>query len=150
MLHQRLEYLRPILGLIHSGGLRFKDPIEAAFKRQASMLLESRERLVGFQSATPLQNISTHADNSLLRALWPRSRELHYVVHYREPLDLDVGDIGYITGSYPARFVRLANVYKEITDSHFTPQEVEPFRCLPPDRWTRENINGIMRCVLEA
>jgi hypothetical protein len=143
--HRRLEYLRPILGHIHSGGLRFKDRIESAFKRQALMLTEARTRLERSELGTMPQGNSRQPDEKLLRALWPRSRELHYVAHFREPLDVKTGDIGYITGKPELRFVRLANVYREISDNHYFTDGTIPLRREPVDRWTREVVEGAVR-----
>jgi hypothetical protein len=144
---QRLEYLRPILGHIHSGGLRFKDKIEMAFKRQALMLFQSRRRLMDaeIQPVTNINGRSALPDELLLRALWPCSRELHYVAHYSKPLDVRVGDIGYISGN-PPKFTGLDNVYEEISDGHVQSESVQPLRMLPVDRWSTEEVQGVVRC----
>ncbi|KAF7373634.1 hypothetical protein MSAN_00573800 [Mycena sanguinolenta] len=102
--HRRLEYLRPVLGHIHYGATRFKETsIEKAFKRESLVLSQALRELVA-RVHNPLT--SSEPDTQVLRVMW--RRELHYVAHFREPLDLDIGDIGYITGD-PPRFVRLAN-----------------------------------------
>jgi hypothetical protein len=145
--HERLEYLRPILGHIHAGGMRFKDHIESAFKRQGLMLAECLRQ---FESRMNPNN--TLASPDLLHALlWGCSRELHYVAHFRDPLDLDVdvGDIGYITGN-PPKFTRLANISNEICDIDIPYSRVEPFRPTPADRWATEKVQGIVRCVSDV
>ena len=145
---QRLEYLRPILGHIHSGGLRFKDHIEGAFKRQGLMLSQSLRKLEIIQSNNILSRTPAQPGD-LLRALWDRSRELHYVAHFREPLTLDVGDIGYISGS-PPKFTCLDNVYDRISDRELLPRRIENFRFSPQGRWKTEEVQGVVRYVSEA
>jgi len=81
---------------LFTGGLRFKDNIESAFKRQGFMLSQCIRRLEKIQSQTNIENGPAPRED-LLRALWHRSRELHYAAHFREPLDIEIGDIGYIT-----------------------------------------------------
>ncbi|KAJ7756349.1 hypothetical protein B0H16DRAFT_1539642 [Mycena metata] len=140
--HRRLEYLRPILGHIHYGGARFqKGSIEMAFKSEGLVLSQALRELRAI-----VRSPRGPSDTQVLRAMWRRSNELHYVAHFREPLEIDVGDIGYVVGD-PPRFVRLANVRPRITDGQwvFKPPMVQPFRCLPPDKWTRTTVQGIIR-----
>lgn len=139
----RLEYLRPILGHIHSGGLRFRDNIESAFKRQGLMLSQSLRRLENLQTRANMDNTPASSD-VLLRALWHHSRELHYVASFRDPLDVDVGDIGYVTGN-PPQFVRLDNVFDEISDGNIKNSTIPTSRSYPRDRWTTEEVQGIVR-----
>lgn len=88
------------------------------------------------------------ARDDLLRALWHRSRELHYVAHFREPLDVDIGDIGYITGD-PPQFTRLDNVSDEIQSGKLFPDTgIRKSRFTPRDRWTTREVEGVVRCVL--
>jgi hypothetical protein len=54
----------------------------------------------------------------LLRVLWHPSPELHYVTHFCEPLDVKVGDIGYVTRFPSLHFVHLANVYHKLADGY--------------------------------
>ncbi|KAJ6578790.1 hypothetical protein DFH09DRAFT_1148317 [Mycena vulgaris] len=145
--HKRLEYLRPILGHIHYGGVRFKETsIENAFKSEGLVLAQALRDL-----RTIIYNPLEAPDAQVLRAMWRRSRELHYIAHFREPLYVDVGDIGYITGD-PPQFIRLANVRPKITDvrwggwNHGRPK-VKPFRFLPRDKWktSRDPVTGIIR-----
>lgn len=150
VVQQRLEYLRPILGHIHSGGLRFQDGIELAFKRQALMLSESRRRLmeIGVQSGRNIESQSLRRDD-LLRAFWSRSRDLHYVAHYLEPLEVEIGDIGYISGR-PPRFTRLDNIYPEITGRCIPRKRFLQHQRFPSGRWTWEDVQGVVRCVPAA
>ena len=140
--------MRPILGHIHSGGLRFKDDIEGAFKRQGLMLSQSLWKLENIQSTKKFNNAPANPDD-VLRALWHRSRELHYVAHFREPLDVDIGDIGYITGN-PPQFTCLDNVYEKISDGHLLPRRIQRSRFTPQGRWNTEEVQGIVRCVSEV
>jgi hypothetical protein len=141
----RIQYLRPILGHIHCGGLRFKDKIETAFRRQARMLYQSRMRL-NERIVRPSNNSSTLPDGLILRALGPHSRDLHYAIHYSKPLIVRAGDIGYISDN-PQQFTSLDNVYEEISDgSALQSESVQPLQLLPPDRWSTENIQGVVRC----
>jgi hypothetical protein len=98
------------------------------------------------QSSADIESGSAPPDELLLRALWPRSRELHYVAHYSEPLGVKVGDIGYISWQ-PPQFTSLDNVYGEISDGHFAGLHVsiQPLRKLPRDRWFTEEVQGIIR-----
>ncbi|KAJ7092472.1 hypothetical protein B0H15DRAFT_175232 [Mycena belliarum] len=124
---QRLEFLRPILGHIHYGGVRFKETsIEMAFKSEGPVL---------HQALRELRNMR-------------RSTKLHYTAHFREPLDVDVGDIGYITGD-PPQFIRLANVRSRIGDKWTDePRVIEPLRFLPADQWATTVVSGVIRYVL--
>ncbi|KAJ7153462.1 hypothetical protein C8R43DRAFT_446718 [Mycena crocata] len=141
--HKRLEYLRPILGHIHYGGVRFKETsIEMAFKNEGLKLSQALREL----SMAVKNPLSSNAQG--LPALWPRWPELHYAAHFREPLVLDAGDIGYISG-HPPQFTKLANVSAEITrgligglPSSF---RVKPLRCMPFKRWRTKVVNGITR-----
>lgn len=146
--HARLEYLRPILGHIHSGGLRFKGCIQSAFKRQGLLLSQSHRQLVKLRAT---EKASTSPDDLLLRSLWHRSRELHYVGHFREPLDVDVGDIGYIIG-IPPQFVRLKNVCDRLSDGTFQhlKTKAKTSRFIPRDRWTTEVVQGVVRHVFDV
>lgn len=147
--YAKLKYLGPILGHIHSGGLRFKDNIESAFKRQGLMLSQSIRRLEDIQSR-PNANDTLAPRDDVLRALWHRSRELHYVAHFCEPLDVDIGDIGYITGD-PPQFTRLDNVTDKIMSEEIYPdQGIQKSRFTPLDRWTTEEVNGIVRWVFRS
>ncbi|KIM76228.1 hypothetical protein PILCRDRAFT_653568 [Piloderma croceum F 1598] len=140
--HGRLQYLRPILGHIHSGGLRSKDKIESAFKRQGLMLSQSIRRLEKIQSCTTFDGTQVGHDD-LLRALWHRSRELHYVAHFREPLDVDIGDIGYIIGD-PPQLIQLANVSNEIQSwKSVSGKGIQRSRFTPRDRWTTQEVKGV-------
>lgn len=142
-------YLRPILGHIHSGGLRFKDNIEDAFKRQALMLNRSLRQLESIQLSGGTDGTSAPASD-LLRALWNHARrELHYVSHFREPLEVDVGDIGFITGD-PPKFTRVENVADKICDKKFPDSGVKKFRFNPKGRWTTEEVQGITRSVFHV
>lgn len=118
--------------------------IESAFKSQGFMLSQSLRRLENHQTRTTVGNALTSSDG--LQALWHRSRELHYVAHFREPLDVNVGDIGYITGN-PLRFIRLDNVYDEISDGYI--HNSKSSQSWPLDRWTTEEVQGIRRYVLK-
>ncbi|KAJ7146205.1 hypothetical protein C8R44DRAFT_9413 [Mycena epipterygia] len=139
--HKRLEYLRPILGHIHYGGARFKETsIEMAFNSEGLLLAQALREL-----RATVYNPLAPPDVQVLRAMWHRSRELHYVVHLKEPLDIDVGDIGYITND-PPRFVRLANVRSHIMGGwQDGPRETQPFRFIPADKWNTEVVAGITR-----
>jgi hypothetical protein len=127
--------------------LRFKDKIEMAFKRQALMLFQSRVRLMDadIPSVADTNSEAPLPDERLLRALWPCSRELHYLAECSEPLDIEVGDIGYISG-HPPQFTRLENVYEEISDGHVNLDSLQPLRMLPAGRWSTEEVQGIIRC----
>lgn len=137
----RLEYLRPVLGHIHSGGLRFKGPIGAAFKRQGLMLAQALRRL---EERKRLEFPTTNPDGFLLHALSHRSRELQYVAHFREPIVVDAGDIGYVTGN-PPQFIRLCNVSDEISDGKFPDPGIQKVRFSPPGRWSTQEVQGIVR-----
>ncbi|KAJ7658478.1 hypothetical protein B0H17DRAFT_1145578 [Mycena rosella] len=138
--HKRLEYLRPILGHIHYGGVRFKETsIEMAFKREGLVLAQALRDL---HTTINIHNPLEASDAQVLRAMWRRSRELHYVANFREPLDIDVGDIGYIAGN-PPKFVRLANVCSAIGDGwEHGPREIQPFRFFPVDKWDTTDVAG--------
>ncbi|KAJ7699296.1 hypothetical protein B0H17DRAFT_1196382 [Mycena rosella] len=140
--HTRLEYLRPILGHIHCGSGRFKETnIETAFKNQGLMLFQALRDL-----RTAVHNPLAPPDTQVLQAMWRRWRELHYVAHFREPLRLDVGDIGYVSGN-PPQFTRLANVRKKLMDGVFpyVPPRVKPLRAAPFKRWMSKVVNGVTR-----
>jgi hypothetical protein len=93
---------------------------------------------------------SAPPDELLLQTLvLPRSSELHYVAHFSEPLQIKIGDIGYISGQ-PPRFTKLENAYREITDRTITDgrhfdESVWPLRKLPPRRWSTTQTRGITR-----
>ncbi|KAJ7161062.1 hypothetical protein C8R46DRAFT_1106395 [Mycena filopes] len=137
-LHRRLEYLRPILGHIHYGGARFQSrSIEMAFKSEGLVLSQAFHELQTLVRRNPRE--PEPSDTQVLRA------NLHYAAHFREPLAIDVGDIGYIAGD-PPQFVRLANVRTRITDGWaFEALRVQPFRCVPADKWTRTTVDGVVR-----
>jgi hypothetical protein len=79
--------------------------------------------------------------------MWRRFRELHYVAHFREPLDVDVGDVGYIMGS-PPKFILLANVRDQLAGGwNFGDRKVEPLRFVPASGWTTTTVAGIVRYV---
>ncbi|KAJ6463557.1 hypothetical protein C8R45DRAFT_523021 [Mycena sanguinolenta] len=138
--HRRLEYLRPILAHIHCGGTRFRETsIEKAFKSEGHILSQA---LRGLTARVHNPSTPPGPDTQGLRLTW--RRELHYVAHFREPLDLDIGDIGYIMGD-PPRFVRLANVHSQISDGHSEPYRIEPFRFVPENGWTTTTVGGIIR-----
>ncbi|KAJ7042967.1 hypothetical protein C8F04DRAFT_59053 [Mycena alexandri] len=139
--HRRLEYLRPILGHIHYGGARFqKASIEMAFESEGRVLSQALCEL-----RANVRSPGGPSDTQVLRAMWRNRSELHYVANFREPLEIDVGDIGYIVGE-PPRFVRLANVRPRITDGWaFEPLIVQPLKCFPPDKWTQTTVQGIIR-----
>jgi len=108
------------------------------------MLSQSIRRLEKIQSCTTSRGTQVGHDE-LLRALWHRSRELHYVAHFREPLDVDTGDIGYITGD-PPQFTRLANVSNEIQSGKSVPgRGIQRSRFTPRNRWTTRKIKGVVR-----
>ncbi|KAJ7153460.1 hypothetical protein C8R43DRAFT_1002045 [Mycena crocata] len=148
LLHKRLEYLRPILGHIHYGGVRFKETsIEMAFKSEG-MLLAQVLRKLRADLRKPLA-LQVSADAQVLHAMSRRSRELHYVAHFRDPLEIDVGDIGYIIGK-PPRFIPIENVRSELADGwEFGPRKVQPFRFFPADRWTTTTVEGITRYTFQ-
>lgn len=108
------------------------------------MLNQIQRHLQEMQSQ-PRLGTSSEA-NRLLRALWRRhSRELHYVAHYREPLLIDVGDIGYVIGN-PPKFICLDSVSDEILDDLKIQQSaVKRSRFIPKGRWTTKEINGVIR-----
>ncbi|KAJ6492905.1 hypothetical protein C8R47DRAFT_425992 [Mycena vitilis] len=143
--HRRLEYLRPILGHIHYGGARFKETsIEMAFKSEGLVLAQAYQDL-----RASVHNPLAPADARVLQAMWHRgrSRELHYVAHFHEPLDIDIGDIGYITGN-PPKFVQLKNVRSEIADKiglSLPPKKVKPLRPIPRNKWFTTVVAGIHR-----
>ncbi|KAF8192811.1 hypothetical protein K438DRAFT_1969932 [Mycena galopus ATCC 62051] len=139
--HRRIEYLRPVLGHIHYGGVRFKEPsIEKAFKSEALVLSQALRELQG-----RVHNPLTAPDSQVLHAMWRRFRELHYVAHFREPLDVDVGDIGYITGN-PQKFICLANVHSRVGDGwDLGPKRIQPFHFVPANQWTTTTVAGIVR-----
>ncbi|KAJ7353123.1 hypothetical protein DFH08DRAFT_855983 [Mycena albidolilacea] len=139
--HRRLEYLRPILGHIHYGGARFKETsIENAFKSEGLVLSQALREL-----HASVHNPLAPPDEQVLRAMWRRFRELHYVAHFREPLDVDVGDVGYIMGS-PPKFILLANVRDQLVGEwNFGDRKVEPLRFVPANGWTTTTVAGIVR-----
>jgi len=93
-------------------------------------------------ASSPFSNVPR---DEVLRALWHCSRELHYVAHFREPLDIDAGHIGYITGN-PSQFGRLDNVYDDIRSEEIFPDRgIRPWRYTPRDRWTKAEVQGIIR-----
>jgi hypothetical protein len=110
------------------------------------MLSQLLERLE-LRTRTNVDNTLASSD-ALPGALWHRSRELHYVAHFREPLDVDVGDIGYITGN-PPQFVCLNNVFGEISDGYIQNSRIPTSRYSFSDRWTTETVQGIVRYVFE-
>ncbi|KAJ6625981.1 hypothetical protein B0H10DRAFT_568119 [Mycena sp. CBHHK59/15] len=135
----RLEHLRLIVGHIHQGGARFKETsIATAFRSEAELLSQALEKFNEILLAPQYAVVP--------RDIWHRTREFHYVLHLREPLSVDIGDIGYITGD-PPRFVRLANVHAElITDGwRYAPLKIEPLRFSPVDRWTTTVVEGVTR-----
>ncbi|KAJ6578776.1 hypothetical protein DFH09DRAFT_1077699 [Mycena vulgaris] len=77
------------------------EPPRAAKKIENDMSYEKSwqeicvELLTGAPAYEPKPAIKS---NKVLRAFWRRSRELHYVAHFQEPLRIDVGDIGYVSG----------------------------------------------------
>jgi hypothetical protein len=80
-------------------------------------------------------------------ALLHRSSELHYTAHFRDPLDIDIGDIGYITGD-PPQFVWLDNVSSKMSPmGAFRDHGVQKSRFAHRDRWTTEVVQGIVRFV---
>ncbi|KAF7369797.1 hypothetical protein MVEN_00312200 [Mycena venus] len=137
--HRRLEYLRPILGHVHYGGARFKETsIEMAFKSEGLVLSQVHREL-----QASLHDPLAPPDAQVRHALWRRARELHYVAHYREPLDIDIGDIGYITGD---KFIRLDNVQSQISDGwNHGPRKAQAFRFVPDNQWTTSTVAGIIR-----
>ncbi|KAJ7630106.1 hypothetical protein DFH06DRAFT_1480186 [Mycena polygramma] len=143
--HRRLEYLRPILGHIHYGGARFKETsIEMAFKSEGLVLAQAYQDL-----HASVHNPLAPADARVLQAMWHRgrSRELHYVAHFHEPLDIDIGDIGYITGD-PPEFVQLVNVRSRIADKialSLPPKKIKPLRPIPRNKWFTTIVAGINR-----
>jgi hypothetical protein len=110
------------------------------------MLSQSIRRLEEIQSCTTFDGTQVGHDD-LLRALWHRSQELHYVAHFCEPLDVDIGDIGYITGD-PPQFTQLANVSNEIqSGKSVSGMGIQRSRFTPRDRWTTQEVQGVVRCV---
>ncbi|KAF7307883.1 Arabinanase/levansucrase/invertase superfamily protein [Mycena kentingensis (nom. inval.)] len=153
-MHRRLNLLRPILGHIHQGGARFQEPsIEFAFKKELQLLTRAHGEL-----ETTLQRASDGAgaglgvppvEEQVLHSMWrdrsgSGSRELHYVAHYKEPLVVDVGDVGYVTGM-PPRFVWLASLKSELSDGWNAPPIPVPMRHEPRDRWETTIVEGITR-----
>jgi hypothetical protein len=124
------------------------DHIESAFRRQGLMLSQSLKRFENLQ-ARGNEDSSSATSDSLSRVLWHHSRELHYVAHFREPLDMDVGDIGYIIGD-PPRFIRLDNVFNKISDRNMQHSRIEIPPSWPPDRWITEEVQGIQRYAFEV
>ncbi|KAK6993107.1 hypothetical protein R3P38DRAFT_117999 [Favolaschia claudopus] len=144
---QRLEYLRPILGQIHYGGVRFREAsIVQAFNSQGLVLAQAhRDLQTNVQVQRHGRPPGTPIDTQVLRAMWRRVRELHYVFHLRDPVDIDVGDIGYIAGT-PPYFVRLANVRDRISDGWVHgARRVKPLRFVPKDQWTTSIVQGVVR-----
>jgi hypothetical protein len=110
------------------------------------MLSQSIRRLEKIQSHTNFSDTPVPCDD-LLRALWHHSKEIHYVAHFREPLDVEVGDIGYIIGD-PPQFIRLDNIYDQIHPGKAFPDlGIQKFHFDPPDRWTTEEVQGVVRYV---
>ncbi|KAK7055534.1 hypothetical protein R3P38DRAFT_2847666 [Favolaschia claudopus] len=143
--HQRLEYLRPILGHIHYGGARFREAsIVLAFNSQGLVLDQAYRDLQASIHCHP-QSHSPSVNTQVLGAMWRRLHELHYVAHFREPLDVNIGDIGYITGN-PPRFVRLKNMRSRVTDD-WAPKskKLRPLTLIPPKWWTTSTVDGIVR-----
>lgn len=69
------------------------------------------------------------------------------MAHFREPLDVEVGDIGYIIGD-PPQFIRLDNIYDQIHPGKAFPDlGIQKFHFDPPDRWTTEEVQGVVRYV---
>jgi hypothetical protein len=71
------------------------------------------------------------------------SKELHYVAHFQEPLELEAGDIGFITRN-PDRFNKLDNAFDEIGDV-FPPHPVQEIRFTPKNRWETSVVDGVVR-----
>ncbi|KAJ7054698.1 hypothetical protein C8F01DRAFT_1162617 [Mycena amicta] len=152
--NKRLEYLRPILGHIHQGGARFQEvSIEAAFRKEGKLLARAHHDLgSNVRRNNPDLMLPPVEEQVLRRAMWhdrsgSGSRELHYVAHFKEPLVLDVGDIGYVTGDPPS-FVALKNVRAEISDGFKDDSELPvpiPLRFEPKNRWRTETIGGVIR-----
>ncbi|KAJ7457034.1 hypothetical protein FB451DRAFT_601064 [Mycena latifolia] len=91
-----------------------------------------------------VQNPLAPPDAQVLRAIWRGSRE-HYVAHFREPLRIDVGDIGYVSGN-PPRFTRLANISEKITDGVCIGfPRIKPIRTAPYKRWRTVVVHGVTR-----
>jgi len=124
------------------------DHIESAFRRQGLMLSQSLKRFEDLQTRGNVDSSPATSDG-LSRVLWHHSRELHYVAHFREPLDMDVGDIGYIIGD-PPQFIRLDNVFDKISDRNMQNSRIEISPSWPPDRWIMEEVQGIQRYAFEV
>lgn len=111
------------------------------------MLSQSLRRLEGVQDATVPDRPQQQLAPALLRALGPSLRDVHYVSHFQEPLDLNVGDVGYIKGN-PPEFTRLDNTYAAIGDTSFIPKNaIQKFRLTPHNRWSTQEVGGIIRCA---
>lgn len=111
------------------------------------MLSQSLRRLEGVQDATVPEQPQQKLVTALLHALGPSKRDVHYVSHFQEPLDINVGDVGYIKGS-PPRFTRLDNTYAAIGDASFIPNNaIQKFRLTPRNRWSTQEVDGIIRCA---
>lgn len=138
---QRFNYLRLVLAHIQAGGLRFKDHIVSSFSRQADLFekvhqhLKEQYRMDLQSSDAPLLNV--------LSTLW---RELHYTVEFREPLDVNSGDIGYIPSDPSGlQFVRLANVYEGISDGYPCASQIKKYSHTPGGRWKKKVVEGVTR-----
>jgi hypothetical protein len=137
-----------VLGLIHAGGLRFKDRIERAFQRQANMFKQAHESLLEDVAEDTGHGSPEPPQADILQALKAHQAELHFVAHFHDPLDIMAGDVGYITGTGPLRFVRLLNAYLAVSDGKMFSAEIQLTRCHPKTRWTREMVEGeIVRYV---
>lgn len=110
------------------------------------MLSQSLRHLQELQSQTNSNDTEPSEANHLLRALWRRhSRELHYVAHYQEPLVVEVGDIGYVTGN-PPQFICLENVDYEFPGlMEIRSVAVKKSRFTPKGRWRSQEIDGVIR-----
>lgn len=112
------------------------------------MLAQCLHDLASIQSHVQrTQNLSVPLGTDLLQAtLVNNSRELHYAAHFRDPLPIEAGDIGYITGNPPA-FHCVEHAFSEVGDGVLIRDGIMEHRSTPLGRWETNEVGGVVRFV---